>query len=52
MNSQLVCKFVLLSICIYHASGEISIENTEKSISKKGTFKDNLELPTIPQSVT
>jgi len=28
------------------------MENTERSISKKGTFKDNLELATIPQSVT
>ncbi|XP_039311585.1 uncharacterized protein LOC120359141 [Solenopsis invicta] len=52
INSRLVCKFVLLSICIYHASGEMSVENAEGSIltQKTGTSREKLEL-TIPQSV-
>ncbi|XP_071564265.1 uncharacterized protein [Temnothorax nylanderi] len=50
INSRLV-KFVLLSICIYHASGEMNMENAEGSISKTGTSRENTELTTIPQSV-
>ncbi|KYN08334.1 hypothetical protein ALC62_00625 [Cyphomyrmex costatus] len=50
-ETRLVCKFVLLSICIYHASGDMSLENAEGLISKTETSTENLELATIPQSI-
>jgi len=51
INSRLVCKFVLLSICIYHASGDMSLENAEGLISKTETSTAIIELATIPQFI-
>ncbi|XP_011146321.1 uncharacterized protein LOC105187289 [Harpegnathos saltator] len=48
-GSRLACKFVLLSICIYHASAESSVENAE-SISGTEASGVNVELTTNAQT--
>ncbi|KAL0119335.1 hypothetical protein PUN28_009718 [Cardiocondyla obscurior] len=45
-----LAQLVLLSICIYHASGEMSVESSEGSVSKTGASRENA-LMTIPQSI-
>lgn len=52
VSNGLVCKFVLMSICIYYVSTESSeIKDMKELISKTETSKENLELITTAQPI-
>ncbi|GAB1866625.1 hypothetical protein CAJAP_07704 [Camponotus japonicus] len=52
VSNRLVCKFVLLLICIYYTFAESSeIKNMKELTSKTGTSKENFDLVTIAQPI-
>ncbi|KAL6420547.1 hypothetical protein ACFW04_014877 [Cataglyphis niger] len=52
VNNGLICKLVLLLICIYYTSAESSeIKDMKELISETDTSKENLELVTIAQPI-